>query len=52
MITKWETDQERLHKAMKIPAKKKLELLEQLHQFAVKTSNKKLMAIRWKLRSN
>ena len=52
MITKWETESERLQKAMKIPAKKKLELLEQLHRLTVKTSNKNLMALRWKLRKN
>ena len=52
MITGWQTSEERLRKAMKIPPAKKLELLEELHRLAVKTSSKRLMAIRWKLREN
>lgn len=52
MITRWETEDERLRKAMKIPPKKKMELLEEMHQMAVKTSSKRIMALRWKLREN
>lgn len=52
MITKWETPEERTRRLMKIPLKKKLELLEELHKFAVKTSSKKMMAMRWKLRES
>lgn len=41
---------EKLRRYIKIPAKKKLEMLEKLHQMAVKTSSRKLMKLRWKLR--
>ena len=52
MITKWETPDERTQRLMKIPPKKKLELLEELHQMTVKTSTKRMMKLRWKLREN
>ena len=48
----WESDDERLRRWVKIPAKQKLEWLEAMHRFAVKISSKRLMAIRWKLREN
>ncbi len=50
MITKWETPQERTRRLMKIPVKKKMKLLEELHRMAVKTSSKRLLKIRLKLR--
>lgn len=48
----WETEEEKLLKYMKWPAKKKLEWLRQMHEFTVKTSSKKMLALRWKLREN
>ncbi len=50
MINKWEDADEKLRQYMKIPAKKKLEMLEELRQMAVKTSSPKVMKLRWKLR--
>ena len=46
----WESDEERLKKFMKIPAKKKPERLRQMLEFTVKTSSKRQRSIRWKLR--
>ena len=50
MITRWETEAERLNKNKKIPVAKKLELLEELHSMVVKTSTKAMLKLRWKLR--
>ncbi|MFA4888348.1 MAG: hypothetical protein WC628_02070 [Candidatus Omnitrophota bacterium] len=33
MIFKWESDEEKLKRFMRIPAKKKLEWLNQMHEF-------------------
>jgi hypothetical protein len=50
MIFKWETEEERLSRFMKIPPKKKLEWLRQMHEFILKSSSKQTKQIRWKLR--
>ncbi len=50
MITKWETEEERLLRLMKIPPKKKLEWLRQMNEFLVKSSSKRDKLIRWELR--
>jgi hypothetical protein len=50
MTFEWETEEERLKRYMKIPPKKKLEWLRQIHEFTVKSSSKRTMKIRWKLR--
>jgi len=50
MIFKWETEKERLSRFMKIPPKKKLEWLRQMHEFIIKSSSKRDKLIRWKLR--
>jgi hypothetical protein len=50
MIFEWETEEERLLKFMKIPPKKKLEWLHEMHEFMVKCSSKRIKSIRWKLR--
>lgn len=46
----WPTDDELLRKYMKIPPKKKLEWLHQMHELKVKTSTKRDYLIHWKLR--
>ena len=50
MIFKWETEEERLLRFMKISPKKKLEWLRQMHELIVKSSSKRDKLIRWKLR--
>jgi len=50
MIFKWENEEERLLRFMKIPPKKKLEWLRQMNEFIVKCSSKRSKLIRWKLR--
>ncbi len=50
MTFEWETEDERLLRFMKIPPKKKLEWLQEMHEFMVKCSSKRTMAIRRKLR--
>jgi len=50
MIFKWETEEERLLRFMKIPPKKKLEWLQKMHEFMVKCSSRRTKLIRWKLR--
>ncbi|MBU1122874.1 MAG: hypothetical protein ABIH71_07760 [Candidatus Omnitrophota bacterium] len=50
MIFKWETEEEKLKRFMKISPKKKMEWLHQMHQFIVKASTKEDRLIRWKLR--
>ena len=51
MIFKWETEKERLLRFMKISPKKKLEWLQQMHEFILKASSKHDKLIRWKLRN-
>jgi hypothetical protein len=50
MTFHWETEDERLLRFMKIPPKKKLEWLHDMHEFMVKYSSKRTMKIRKKLR--
>jgi hypothetical protein len=50
MITKWETEEERLLRFMKIPVEKKMEWLARMHEFNVKYSSKRTRRIRRKLR--
>jgi hypothetical protein len=50
MTLECETEEERLKRHMKIPDKKKLEWLQQMHELVVKSSSKRMMKIRWKLR--
>lgn len=50
MIFEWETEEERLLRFMKIPPKKKLEWLREMHEFMVKCSSKRTKSIRRKLR--
>ena len=50
MMFKWESEEERLLRFMKIPPKKKLEWLRQIHEFTTKCSTKQKRALRWKLR--
>ena len=50
MANKYQITDEKLRRYMKIPPRKKLEILEELHQMAVKTSSPKTMKLRWKLR--
>jgi hypothetical protein len=52
MIFEWESEEERLLRFMKIPPKKKLEWLHEMHEFMVKCSSKRIKSIRWKLRGN
>ena len=51
MIFKWERSEERLLRMMKIPPKKKLEWLREMHLFVLKASSKRDRLIRWKLRN-
>ena len=46
MISKWESEEERLLRLMKIPARKKLEWLYEMNKFVHKFSLKKQSAIR------
>ena len=50
MIFKWETEEERLLRFIKIPPKKKLEWLRQMNEFILKCSSKRTRAIRRQLR--
>lgn len=50
MIFRWETEEERLSRFIKIPPKKKLEWLRQMNEFIDKFSSKNSRAIRQKLR--
>ncbi len=50
MIFRWESDEERLLKFMRIPPKKKLEWLFQMNEFLHRFSSKKQEIIRQKLR--
>jgi hypothetical protein len=46
----WETEQDRLKRFIKISPKQKLEWLYQMHLFILKSSSKRTMALRRKLR--
>jgi hypothetical protein len=50
MIFKWETEEERLLRFIRIPPKKKLEWLREMHEFMVKCSSKRSRLIRRQLR--
>ncbi len=52
MIFKWENQEDKLVKFMKISPKKKLEWLFQMHELIRKSYTKKQKAIYWKLREN
>lgn len=52
MIFKWESEEERLLKFMKIPPKKKMEWLRQMNEFLYKVSTKGQKVIYQKLREN
>jgi len=52
MTFEWETRKERVKRFMKIPALKKMEWLRQMNAFMIKTSSRKMMTIRLKLREN
>jgi hypothetical protein len=51
MMFKWETERERTLRLMKISPRRKLEWLQQMHDFLAKCSNRKhILATRDKLR--
>jgi len=50
MSSGWDIETDRLLRYMKVPARKKLEFLGQMHQFMVKTYSKERKKIFWKLR--
>ena len=50
MTFQWESSKERLLRFMKIPAQQKMEWLYQMHEFMLRTSNRRLKAIRLELR--
>ncbi len=50
MRFKWETEEKRLLKHMRLPPKKKLEWLRQINEFIAKYSSKRTKQIRSKLR--
>jgi predicted Fe-S protein YdhL (DUF1289 family) len=50
MRTRWETREEKLLRWMKVPAKRKMEILYELHQMAVKNKSKKTRRIRLALK--
>ena len=52
MIFRWETEEERLLRLMRIPPYKKLEWLRQMNEFIAKYSTKRSKAIRKKLRKS
>lgn len=52
MILKWESEEERLLRFMKIPPKKKLEWLRQMNDFLAQHSSKRQKKIRQKLRES
>jgi len=51
MKFRWETDEERLLRHMKLPPKKKLEWLREINEFTAKYSSKRTKQIRSKLRT-
>jgi hypothetical protein len=48
----WETEEEKLLRYMKIPPKQRLEWLQKMHEFTVKSSSKRMLKLRWKLRES
>ena len=52
MIFEWESESERLIKAMKISPKKKLEWLRQMNEFSEKYTPSKTKKIRRKLKAS
>ena len=50
MITNWESKKERLSRFMKIPAKKKLEWLQAMHEFSLRFYSQETKRNFWKLR--
>ena len=50
MIFEWETHDQRLLRFMKISPQKKLEWLRQMHEFMLRTSSRRVKAIRLELR--
>ncbi len=52
MIYKWETDEKRLTRFMKISPKKKMEWLREMNETLLKVSTKRTKAIRQKLRES
>ncbi len=50
MIFKWETEDERILRFMRIPVKRKLEWLYEMNKFLNKFSSEKIRKIRQKLR--
>ncbi len=50
MIFKWESEEERLLRFMKVSPKKKLEWLRQMNEFIEKASSKKDLLLRRKMR--
>lgn len=51
MIFKWESEEEKLKRYMKIPPKAKMEWLYEINEFLSKTSDKSLRKIRHKMRN-
>lgn len=52
MIFKWESEEERILRFMRIPAKKKLEWLHQMGEFVNKFTSKRTKRIFHKLRES
>ena len=50
MIFEWESEEEKLRRFMKIPPKKRMELMRQMNEFMNKYSSKRTREIRQKLR--
>ena len=50
MIFEWETRDQRLRRFMKISPQKKLEWLRQMHEFMLRTSSRRVKAIRLELK--
>lgn len=47
---KWESDEKKILRGMKIPPKRKMEWLQEMNEFTRKASSKKLMKIRQHIR--
>lgn len=52
MIFKWESQEERLRRFMRISPKKKMEWLCQMHEFLRRALTKKNIHLYWKLRQS
>ena len=50
MISKWGSGREKLKRWMKIPPEKKMEWLQEIHDFTFKYISKREAKRRWKLR--